>query len=415
MGVLHLKLSKLTLLGATVIGLCQPGLAAELEVTHWWTSGAEAAAIKVIADAYSQSGNTWIDGAIAGAGGVARPLITSRITGGDPMGATQFTHSAAMVELIEAGFMRDVTELAETAGWKEKIFPQSLLESCTFEGRLYCVPSNIHSQQWLWLNNAVFEDNGLAVPQNWAEFVAAGPKLREAGIVPLAQGRQAWQLQLTFNVLMVGIGGPELFLKVYDDLDAEYAAGPDVAKVFEAAAQARTLMEGGNVQEWNLAAQMLVGGSAAGQIMGDWVQGEFTQAGMVAGEDYSCLPGLGEHEYITAAGDAFYFPKVDNPKIVAAQDVLANVIVSPETQVAFTAAKGALPVRGDVELVDATPCMEKGMDILKQGHIVESINTLVSPDTVARVTDLMVEFFADPSFEAARAQAEFAEIIATAD
>lgn len=410
-----MKLSRLVLLGATAIGLCQPALAAELEVTHWWTSGAEAAAIKVIADAYAASGNTWVDGAIAGAGGVARPLITSRITGGDPMGATQFTHSSAMVELIEAGFMRDVTDLADQNGWKDAIFPQSLLESCTYEGRLYCVPSNIHSQQWLWLSNAVFEDNGLAVPQTWTEFVATAPKLRELGIIPLAQGRQAWQLQLTFNVLMVGIGGPELFLRVYDDLDAEYAAGPEVAKVFQAAAEARALMEGGNVQEWNLAAQMLVGGSAAGQIMGDWVQGEFTQAGMVAGEDYSCLPGLGEHEYITAAGDAFYFPKVDAPEIVAAQDALANVIVSPETQVAFTAAKGALPVRSDVELVDATPCMEKGMAILREGHIVESVNTLVSPDTLARVTDLMVEFFADPGFDPARAQSEFAQIIATAD
>lgn len=390
-------------------------MAAELEVTHWWTSGAEAAAIKVIADAYVQSGNSWIDGAIAGAGGAARPLITSRITGGDPMGATQFTHSSAMVELIEAGFMRDVTDLAEAGGWKDKIFPQSLLESCTYEGKLYCVPSNIHSQQWLWLRNSVFEDNGLPVPQNWAEFVAAGPVLREHGVTPLAQGRQAWQLQLTFNVLMVSIGGPELFLRVYDDLDAEYAAGAEMAEVFKAAAEARELMVGANTQEWNLAAQMLVDGKAAGQIMGDWVQGEFTQAGLEAGVDYSCLPGLGVHEVIVAAGDAFYFPKIDNPEIAAAQDVLANVIVSPEVQVAFTAAKGALPVRGDVELDQATSCMEKGMVILRKGDVVESVNTLVSPDTVARVTDLAVEFFADPTFDAGRAQAEFAEIIATAD
>lgn len=405
---------KLTVLGATLAGLCQPAYSASLEVTHWWTSGAEAAAIKVIADAFSKSGHTWVDGAIAGAGGVARPLITSRITGGDPMGATQFTHSAAMGELIEAGFMRDVTELAEANGWKDKIFPPSMLKSCTFDGRLYCVPSNIHSQQWLWLNNSVFTKNGLAVPRNWEEFVAAAPELRKHGITPLVQGRQAWQLQLTFNVLMVSIGGPDLFLRVYQDRDEDFAAGPEVARVFAAAAEARAMMEGINVQEWNMAARTVIDGSAAGQIMGDWVQGEFTQAGMTE-QDYTCLPGLGEHQYITAAGDAFYFPKVTNPEIIAAQDVLANVIVSPEVQVAFTAAKGALPVRGDIELTDATACMKKGMEILQKGHVIESVNTLVSPDTVARVTDLVVEFFADPNFDPARAQAEFAAIIATAD
>lgn len=409
-----MKSLKSIAIGLLATAAWQPAYATDLEVTHWWTSGAEAAAIRVLADSFEKSGNTWVDGAIAGAGGVARPLITSRIVGGDPMGATQFTHSSAMHELIEAGFMRDVTELADAQGWKDKIFPQSLLDSCTFEGKLYCVPSNIHSQQWLWLNNSVFTDNGLAVPQNWDEFVAAGPALREKGIIPLAQGQQAWQQQLMFNVLMVSIGGPELFERVYGQLDADFAAGPEVAKVFTAASEAREMMQGSNVQEWNLAARLLVEGRAAGQIMGDWVQGEFTQAGMTP-DDITCLPGLGVNEYITAAGDAFYFPKIDDPDTIAAQDVLAGTIVDPETQIAFTKAKGALPVRNDVDLGNLTPCMQKGMDILREGHVVEAINTMVSPDTVGRVTDLVVEFFADPGFSTEDAQAEFASIIATAD
>ena len=57
-------------------------LAVELEVTHWWTSGGEAAAVKVMADAVTAAGITWVDGAIAG-GDNARPIIISRIAGGD--------------------------------------------------------------------------------------------------------------------------------------------------------------------------------------------------------------------------------------------------------------------------------------------------------------------------------------------
>lgn len=400
---------------ALVAGPFQAAQAGDLEVTHWWTSGSEAAAIRVIAEAFEKTGNTWIDGAIAGAGGVARPLIASRITGGDPMGATQFTHSNAMNELILAGYMRDVTALAEAGGWRDVIFPPSLLDSCTFDGKIYCVPTNIHSQQWLWLNTSVFTANGLAVPTNWREFVAAAPKLRKLGIVPLAQGRQAWQQQVTFNVLMVGIGGPEAYLRVYRDHDAEFAAGPEVAKVFAAAAEAREMMAGANIQEWNLAAKMVADGSAAGQIMGDWVQGEFEQAGLVIGTDIACLPGLGENEYITATGDAFFFPKIDDPETTEAQDALANVLMSPEVQVAFNRAKGALPVRSDVDISGVSPCMKRGMEILSSGNVIESVNTLVSPDTVGRVTDLVVEFFSDPSFTPEDAQAEFAKIIATAD
>ena len=35
----------------------------ELEVTHWWTSGGEAAAVGKFADAWNATGNTWVDGA----------------------------------------------------------------------------------------------------------------------------------------------------------------------------------------------------------------------------------------------------------------------------------------------------------------------------------------------------------------
>ena len=65
-------------------------MATELEVTHWWTSGGEAAAVAEFAKAFDATGNKWVDGAIAGSGGdVARPIIISRILGGNPMGATQ--------------------------------------------------------------------------------------------------------------------------------------------------------------------------------------------------------------------------------------------------------------------------------------------------------------------------------------
>ena len=116
-----------TFLGAAAfIGASTVG-ATELEVTHWWTSGGEAAAVAELAKAFDATGNKWIDGAIAGSGGTARPIMVSRITGGDPMAATQFNHGRQAEELVEAGLMRDLTDVAEAEGWKDVIHPQSLL------------------------------------------------------------------------------------------------------------------------------------------------------------------------------------------------------------------------------------------------------------------------------------------------
>ena len=389
--------------------------ATDLEVTHWWTSGGEAAAVAELAKAFDATGNKWVDGAIAGSGGTARPIMVSRITGGDPMAATQFNHGRQAEELVEAGLMKDLTAVAEKEKWKEIVRPASLLDSCTIDGKIYCAPVNIHSWQWLWLSNKAFADAGVAVPKNWDEFVAAAPALEAKGIIPLAVGGQPWQASGAFDVLMLSIAGKDVFLKVFGDKDEEAAAGPEITKVFKAAVDARRMSKGTNVQDWNQATNLVITGKAAGQIMGDWAQGEFQVAGQVAGKDYTCLPGLGVNEFIATGGDAFYFPLLEDEEKSAAQDVLAATLLSPETQVAFNLKKGSLPVRGDVDLNTANDCMKKGLDILAKGNVVQWTDQLLSPDSQKQKEDLFSEFFANPSMTPEDAQKRFAEIIASAD
>jgi glucose/mannose transport system substrate-binding protein len=411
-----MKIRSLAAVLAATVALPVGGAqATDLEVTHWWTSGGEAAAVAEFAKAFDATGNHWVDGAIAGSGNVARPIMISRMTGGDPMGATQFNHGRQTEELIEAGLFRDITELAEAEGWRDIVNPVSLLDACTLDGKIYCVPVNIHSWQWIWLSHKAFADAGVPVPTNWDEFVAAGPALRAAGKIPLALGGQPWQASGAANVLMVALAGPEIYEQVYGDKNAEVAAGADITHVFEAVDQARQMAEGSNVQDWNQATNLVITGQAGGQIMGDWAQGEFQVAGQVAGEDYTCLPGLGAHEVIGTGGDAFFFPVVDDPDISAAQLVLASVMISPETQVAFNLKKGSLPVRGDVDLEAANDCMKKGLEILAGGNIVRDTNQMLTQDSAEQINSLFVEFFADKSITVADAQARFVDIIANAD
>ncbi|MEL6608800.1 MAG: ABC transporter substrate-binding protein [Pseudomonadota bacterium] len=389
--------------------------AAELEVTHWWTSGGEAAAVAEFAKAFNATEHTWVDGAIAGSGGTARPIIISRIIGGDPMHATQLNHGRQAEELIEAGLLLDLTDVAEAEGWRDIVNPVSLLDSCTVDGKVYCVPVNIHSWQWIWLSHQAFEDAGVPVPANWDEFVAAAGALEAAGKVPLAMGQQPWQSSGAFGVINVAVGGVDLWNKINVQKDADAAAGPEMAKVFEAAASAREMAANSNVQDWNQATNLVITGQAGGQIMGDWAQGEFQVAGQTAGEDYSCLPGLGVNEVISTGGDAFYFPKQDDADIEAAQKELASLMISPEVQVNFNLKKGSLPVRGDIDLSAANDCMQKGLEILAAGNVLLSGDQVLSADTTGQIEDLMVEFWNDPSYSAADAQAKYASIIADAD
>ncbi|MCO5081947.1 MAG: ABC transporter substrate-binding protein [Rhizobiaceae bacterium] len=408
---------KLTALLATGVALNLSGaaMATDLEVTHWWTSGGEAAAVAEFAKAFDATGNKWVDGAIAGSGGTARPIMISRITGGDPMAATQFNHGRQAEELVQAGLMRDLTDLATKEGWKDIVKPSSLLDSCTLDGKIYCVPVNIHSQQWLWLSNAAFEKAGVPVPKNWDEYVAAAPALEKAGIVPLAIGQQSWQTTLAFQVLLTALAGKDAYMKIFGDKDAEFAASADMAKVFKAADDARKMAAKSTAQEWNQATTMVINGQAGGQIMGDWAQGEFQVAGQVAGKDYTCLPGLGVNDIIQTGGDAFYFPLLKDEEKSKAQEVLASTMLSKETQVAFNLKKGSLPVRGDVDLAAANDCMKKGLDILAKGNVIPAPDQLMSADSLTRINDLFAEFFNTPAMTAEDAQKRFTDLVASAD
>ena len=406
-----MKLTKLAAALCATAALPLAAHATELEVTHWWTSGGEAAAVAELAKAFNASGDVWVDGAIAGGGDTARPVMISRITGGDPMGATQFNHGQQALELVEAGLMLDLTDVAEANNWKEIVYPPSLLDACTVDGKIYCAPVNIHSPEWLWLSNKVYEDLGLPVPTNWTEFVASAPQVEAAGKIPLALGNQNWQSNLAFGAITIGVGGLDLWKQVNVDKNMDAAAGPEMLAVFQAAADARKLAAKSTVQDWNQATNLVITDQAAGQIMGDWAQGEFQVAQEVAGKDYTCLPGLGLNEYISTGGDAFYFPKNSDPEIEAAQKRLAALLVSPEVQVAFNLKKGSLPIRGDVDLAAANDCMKKGLEILAGGNIVPAGDMIWSPDVQTQLGDLQAEFWKGQEMTPEEAQARYVEIL----
>jgi glucose/mannose transport system substrate-binding protein len=407
------------LLGATALAACLggPAMATDLEVTHWWTSGGEAAAVAEFAKAFDATGNKWIDGAIAGSTDVAVPIIIGRIKGGNPMAATQLNTGRDTEELIKAGLMLDLTDLANKEGWKDAINARPYA-SCQVDGRVYCLPVNIHSTRWMWLNKKVFEDNGIAVPKNWNDLVAAAPKLREKGILPLSLAG-GWPINILLNNIALANAGMDGYLKVFRDKDVAAAGGPEWKKVFEGMDQARNLIQESEMSptgEWAGAVNLVITGKAAANVMGDWAQGEFAVAGQVAGKDYECLPGLGVAEVVDIGGDSFFFPKNNDPKITEAQLQLASVLISKETQVAFNLKKGSMPSRGDVDLNAANDCMKKGLAILADdSKVLPSNEQLLSSDTQQQITDLYNEFFSDKKMTVDAAQAAFVEIIKTAD
>jgi glucose/mannose transport system substrate-binding protein len=407
----------LAALAASVASCTGAAVAADVEVIHWWTSGGEQAAVSVFAKEFDAlGGDKWVDTAIAG-GEQARAATMQRVLGNDAPEAAQFNTSRQFEELIEADKLLDLTELAEKEGWAKFIRPAEILAPCTKEGRIYCVPVNIHSNQWIWTNKEVYKKAGVAEPATWQDIIDSAPKIREAGFIPLAFGGQGWQENLTFGDVFLGVAGKDLWYKVWKDKDVEAAGGPEMLKVFETFGQLRDLVdEGSPGRNWNDATNLVITGKAAAQVMGDWARGEFAVAGKVADVDYGCIPGPSTKPYLTLGGDSFLFPKQDDPAVEAAQLKMASMMVNPVVQAKFNNAKGSLPIRDDVDLGVADACMKKGLELLKNPEApVQPANALLSADADGQVQDVISQFWNNKSMTAEEAQKQFVEIIRNAD
>ena len=392
--------------------------AVDLEVTHWWTSAGEAAAVAEFAKVFeAETGNKWVDSALAGSGTGANPVIISRIIGGNPMGATMMNTGRDAEELIQAGLMRDLTDIVADLDIDSFYVDQALLEPCRYEGGLYCLPVNIHSWDWLWLSTAAYEKIGQPVPTNWDEYVASWPALQEAGILPfgLATG---WPINGIPGVLMAGIGGSDLVLKINRDKDPEAVRSPEFRKVAEALDALRKVTSPETmVPSFGDVGNQLLEGTAAGNIHGDWLAGDLQIAGGVPGEDYECLPGLGFGTQLTGGGDSFYFPKLPegtDQAVLDAQAQLARILISPEAQLNFNMVKGSMPIRTDIDLSGANACMKKAIDLLGNG-LLPSGDFSLSSDTQQQLQDLDLEFFADESITVDDYIERRAEIVAQAD
>ncbi|WP_322059810.1 ABC transporter substrate-binding protein [Paraburkholderia sp. J63] len=361
-------------------------------VIHWWTSGGESAAIKQFAQAYDQAGGQWVDNAIAGAD-QARATAINRIVGGDPPTAAQFNTSKQFHDLIDQGLLNNVDAVAAKENWNA-ILPESVLNQIKVNGHFYAAPVDIHMQDWFFYSKPAFAKAGIAgEPKSFDELFADLDKLKAAGLIPLALGGQAWQEKITFDAIFADMDR-NLYMKVYRDRDANAVNSPAFRNVLTTFKRLHNYVDPGSPgRNWNDATALVISGKAGMQIMGDWAKGEFSNAHQVAGKDFGCFPGFANSPYMVA-GDAFVFPKTDNPQAVKAQQLLATVMTSPKAQTAFSEKKGSIPIRQDVDISGFDICAKEGMAIMKdKSRQLPNPEMLIPPDVQGALQDVITNFW----------------------
>lgn len=350
---------------AVVLGAHAHAGGPKAEVVHWWTSGSESAAVRILADSYRASGGVWTDTAVAG-GELARSVVISRIIGGTAPTAAQFNTSTQFRDIVDEGLLANVDALAAREQWETRL-PAPLRDVIKVNGHFYALPVDIHMPGWIWYSKAAFRKAGItAEPATMEQLFAALDKLKAAGLIPLAHGGQAWQEHLIFMRVLADVGGKELYLRVLQQRDLQAVNSEAFKQVLLTFKRLQSYVDPASPgRNWNDATALLIAGRAGIQINGDWAKGEFTAAHQQAGRDFGCLPGIGPKALYLIQGDVFVFPKSTNASTLAAQRLIADVVVAPANQIAFNRLKGSIPVRSDLDTASLDQCSRLGVEVMK--------------------------------------------------
>ncbi len=327
--------------------------ATELEVFSWWTSGGEAAALDALFSTLTdaQPNIEIINATVAGGGGsAARPVLQTRLAGGDPPDTWQVHPGSELLgQYLAAGYTEPLGDLYEEEGWYD-VVPAGLVDLMRDEnGQPHAVLAGVHRGNGFWYNKPLLEENGISVGETLSidEFFEIADTLQAAGIPALCVGDSGiWATAQMFENTLLGTIGPERYLGLWD---GSTSFGDDDVK--EAMSNYYQMLayqnEDHSALSWDQAVGKLMEGGCAFNSMGDWAYGEFVNAGLEDNVDFGWVSHPGTAGSFMIVSDGFPLAK-DAPHPEATIEWL-RAIGSVEGQVAFNQLKGSICARTDCD------------------------------------------------------------------
>ena len=405
------KTFKCGLLAALLASTAAGGaMAEEVSVFHNWSSGPEVAALNVLKENFEAKGHSWTDVAIPHDTGSNVSLL-NLVTGGNPPNVFLESSPGFYRDLAGMGLARPLTDFYEENGYLEQL-PQAVIDSITVDGEIMKIPTAVHIDGMVYWNMDVAEAAGVD-PTAWTsleEMFADFEKVSAAGYIPLAIGGQQWQVGYLAHALAAATGGAEFYRGIYGpEPDPAMIDTPEMRETLDWLRRFQQAADEGSVnRDWNVTTNTVITGQALMQIHGDWMKGEWTAAGKVAGEDFGCVPIPGA-EAVVVTVDSWGLLGGQPPEMDQAELDFASVVLDPAVQAAFAAEKGSTPTRLDATgEVDA--CSREVLSILEnpEGQV-PNPNSMVDADWQSSLWDVIFNYWSDPEMTADEAIAQMQE------
>ena len=351
------------------------GASGKLEVFSWWTSGSENAALEELFNA-TKAANPGIDitnAAVAGGAGTnAQQVLATRLSAHDIPTTWQTHAGGALKDYVDQGVVTDLTSLYQQNGW-DKVMPKALLDSLTYDGKTYAVPTGVHRNSVIWWNKALMAQAGVNLGDSvsWDQFQSAANALKAKGITPLCLGDQdVWTASTLLEGMLVGELGADEWNGLlngkdkWSDPKVEAVVNDFVTTLGWTNADHKAL-------DWTGGVADLANGKCAMNVMGDWAYGELiVKNKKVDGQDFG-YSIFGDSKTFITVTDVFVVGK--GSKNPGAGLAWAKAIMDPQTQTAFSAKKGSSPAVSNADVSKLGVYQQTAAKTLATGTLVPSL------------------------------------------
>ena len=291
-------------------------------------------------------GVKWKDFAVVQHDTGANVTVINMITGGTPPDVFLEASPASIATSRAWALASRSTHIFDEVGATPN-FADAVKKNITVDGEIVKAPVAVHLDGMLFYNKEVAAKAGVdptawtSMDDVWADF----DKVKAAGFIPIAIGSQKWQEGYLFHALMAAYGT--------DIYDGFYAAEPDTRDLRQpidadrcsasSASSSSTPIEGSTNRDWNVTTNLVITGKALMQIHGDWMKGEFRNAGKEAGKDFGCIniPGA---QAVSVTVDAWGFIKNDDRRSPRRRRSSPRWWSIRRPSAEFAAKKGSTPV-----------------------------------------------------------------------
>jgi len=335
----------------------------QVEVFSWWTGGGEAAGLDAMIKVFKSENPEigFINAAIAGGAGTnARAVLATRLQANNPPDSWQAHAGQEIIgTYVAARQIEALNFIYEQEGWL-KVMPQTLIPLISENSQIYSVPVNIHRANVMWYNPALLKVYGIEPDAltDLSGWIKAMDTLKYAGVQPLAMGEQWTAMHLMETVLLASLG-----FEGYNGL-WDGTTRWDSPEVRQSLENFRTILGYTNSDAANLtwqdAAQLVVNGDAAFNVMGDWAEGYFKELKKAPGTGFGWIPVPGTRGSFQFLSDSFTLA-ANAPHRDAALAWL-KICGSRKGQDAFNPLKGSIPARKDADRAFYDAYLQSAMD-----------------------------------------------------